>query len=461
VRAPRDFWCPGHLAPLALVVLFIAPDRVQAQPQSTQAAPFHRAGPAEYVGPGRGEAAPEDLDEIRLGYFGPSDPADPEAGDAWLAADWAIERANAEGGYQGLPFRLVPAWSEDPWGSGIAQLARLAYAEAVWGMVGGIDGASTHLAEQVVTKARLTLISPGGTDESVNLTNVPWMLSCLPPDSRQAEAIGRTLLDTAADGSFVVISANDHDSHMTMVQVRAFLGSRHATPRLDLEFRAGARDLTAVVAEAVGVVPEAVLLVSSAHDAARLVRLLRPRFAGPILGSGRLGLSRFREEAGPAAEGTILPLLREPSEDWRRFAREFRDRFGREPDYLAGQTYDAVRVLVQAIRKGGLNRPHILDALQALGPWRGVSGVIAWDPQGRNARPVGMVRVESGRLVPLVPFAVRPLDRRRSVQLEEQFLPAHVGPGADRSDVGKASLPPHVPIARGVLGALDEDGRLA
>jgi branched-chain amino acid transport system substrate-binding protein len=188
---------------------------------------------------------------------------------------------------------------------------------------------------------------------------------------------------------------------MTVVQVRTFLGSRHATPRLDLEFRAGAPDLTAVVSEAVSVGPDAVLLVSSAHDAARLVRQLRPRFVGPIFGSGRLGLARLRREAGPTAEGIVLPLLHEPWEDWKRFAREFRDRFGREPDYLAGQTYDAVRVLVQAIRKAGLNRSRILDALQALGPWPGVSGVIEWDPQGRNMRPVGMARVESGQLAVL------------------------------------------------------------
>ena len=97
----------------------------------------------------------------------------------------------------------------------------------------------------------------------------------------------------------------------------------------------------------------------------------------------------------------LLPLLYEPSEVWEGFVASFSARFGRTPDYLAGQTYDAVRVLVRAVREGGLNRPGILDALRTLGPWRGVNGVIEWDPQGRNVRPVGMARVESGRLVPL------------------------------------------------------------
>ena len=73
----------------------------------------------EYAGPGREEPAPADVDEVRIGYFGPSDPAHPAGGDLWLAAGMAIEDANTAGGLNGTPFRLVPVWSENPWGTGV------------------------------------------------------------------------------------------------------------------------------------------------------------------------------------------------------------------------------------------------------------------------------------------------------------------------------------------------------
>ncbi len=98
----------------------------------------------------------------------------------WNAACLAVEQANRAGGYNGLPFRLVAGWSDNPWGSGVTEVARMAYVHKVWAIIGGIDGPSTHLAEQVVAKARLTLLSSASTDKTVNLANVPWMFSCLP-----------------------------------------------------------------------------------------------------------------------------------------------------------------------------------------------------------------------------------------------------------------------------------------
>ncbi|MEK7409191.1 MAG: hypothetical protein AAB225_29360, partial [Acidobacteriota bacterium] len=111
-----------------------------------------------YHGPGREDAEPSGVREVGIGYFGPADPQHPEAGAIWAGAALAIEEANREGGYRGLPFRLVPGWAENPWAAGASAVVRLAYRDRVWAIIGSIDGAATHLAEQVVVKARLTLI---------------------------------------------------------------------------------------------------------------------------------------------------------------------------------------------------------------------------------------------------------------------------------------------------------------
>ena len=59
------------------------------------------------------------------------------------------------------------------------------------------------------------------------------------------------------------------------------------------------------------------------------------------------------------------------------------------PDYTAAYTYDAVRLLVTAVRCAGLNRVAIRDAARALSPWDGVTGRLEWDPTGRNRWPSG------------------------------------------------------------------------
>ena len=109
-----------------------------------------RSSVAEYHGPGREDPPPEDVPEVRIGWFGPADPNHPTAGLMWLAATMAVDEANQAGGYRGVPFRLLSAWSENPWDTGFMGVVRLIYEEGVWAVAGAPDGPSAHLVAQVV-----------------------------------------------------------------------------------------------------------------------------------------------------------------------------------------------------------------------------------------------------------------------------------------------------------------------
>ena len=112
-----------------------------------------------------------------------------------------------------------------------------------------------------------------------------------------------------------------------------------------------------------------------------------------------MGSRSFLEKAGKAAEGVIFPLLYTPGKESGSFEEDFTKRFGRYPDYLAAHTYDAVNLLVAAIRKAGLNRPRICDAVRELSSWRGVTGSIRWDSLGSNSRSVGLGKIRAGRVI--------------------------------------------------------------
>ena len=109
--------------------------------------------PHEYVGPGRERTGSSQLPDIPLAWFGPGEADHPQGGDFWRGASLALEEANAGGGFEGRPFRLVPVWSDSPWTAGVAQLARAVFEERVFAILASIDGAATHLAEQVAAKA--------------------------------------------------------------------------------------------------------------------------------------------------------------------------------------------------------------------------------------------------------------------------------------------------------------------
>lgn len=383
----------------ALFVLALAADAHARAPGRSHVHFDARTHQTAYAGPGREEAPPANVKEVLIGYFGPTAAEHPRGGDMWCAARLAIEKENEAGGYKGLPFRLVTAWSENPWGSGVKQVTSMVYKQEVWAIIGGIDGPSTHLAEQVVTKARLSLLSPASTDKTVNLANVPWMFSLLPGDHLLAPPLADAIEAHIADKSFLILSATDHDSHLLTVELTKSLAQRRLVPLNHFEFSPTEKDLTELAAAIARTEIGTLMVIADAEPSARIVSAVRQMgFAGRIFGGPRMGQRTFVEKARQAAEGVVFPLLYLRSQNSQGFEKEFSARFRHDPDYLAAHTYDAVRLLIAAIRKAGLNRVLIQDAIRKLSPWTGVTGPITWGTLGGNSRAVRLGTVRAGHV---------------------------------------------------------------
>jgi branched-chain amino acid transport system substrate-binding protein len=394
---------------LLILCLTAQAGQISSQKTASQKA-FFDAGEhqASYTGPGRHDQTPADIKEVLIGYFGPGTFTDPQAGDMWRAASLAVEQANQDGGYKGLPFRLVAGWSQNPWGSGVKEVARMAYVHKVWAVIGGIDGPSTHLAEQVVAKARLTLLSPASTDKTVNLANVPWMFSCLPADNLQAPLLAEAVYSNLGSKSFILASATDHDSHIFAAELTGSFIKHKINPSYHFEFKPAERDFTPLVQKIISADAEALVVIAGANDSAGLIWAVREKnFTKLIFAGPHAGRSRFLIEAGRAAENVIFPLLYVPGESSETFEKNFTHRFGNPPDYLAAHTYDAANLLISAIRKAGLNRTRICDEVRNLSPWQGVTGQIHWDGLGRNTRPVVLGTYKNSRIVTYQPKSPR------------------------------------------------------
>lgn len=409
------------------------------KPQSREVYSNLRTRQTYYAGPGREKSPPTDVKEVLIGYFGPSRSSDPRGGDMWNAACLAVEQANRAGGYNGLPFRLVAGWSDNPWGSGVTEVTRMAYVHKVWAVIGGIDGPSTHLAEQVVAKARLTLLSPASTDKTVNLANVPWMFSCLPGDHLQAPILAQAIASDIKDSPFLLVSAVDHDSHLFTVELTRSFTRHRLMPLQHFEFKPGQEKYDELVEKIVHAEVESLVLIAAAQESAKLIRAIREEgFKGSIFGGPDMGRRSFLKQAATAAEGVVFPLLYTPGKSSESFEEKFIRRFGDSPDYLAAHTYDAMNLLIAAIHKAGLNRARICDAVRALSGFQGVTGPIQWDPLGSNRRTASLGTIRKGR--------VRTLRRRNHPAYSEMtFEPPSVSVISRLAAIfSKTSTPPPI-----------------
>jgi branched-chain amino acid transport system substrate-binding protein len=369
--------------------------------------------PLDFRGPGREEPEP-DVDEVVLGWFGPGDPDHPDFGDFWRGATLALEQENAAGGYrradhdglppgaEGKPFRLLPAWSESPWKAGIADLARLVHERGAWAVIGGVDGTTTHLAVQIALKSHFLLLSPGSTDVSADHANVPWLFSLAPSDARWAPVIVEALAKATAGGESVIAAATDHDSHAALVATRREMARQRLTPEAIVEFDAVERDLAPLAARLVAHRPRALLVLAPSRAAGRLVAAVRSAgYRGTVLGGATAARAAFRRAAGPAAEGVLAPLPAEAGPAWTAFSRAYEARFHEPADGASACAYDAVRLAAAAVRRAGLNRALVRDAVRALAPWPGASGIVAWNALGRSEAALALGSWVDGHIGPV------------------------------------------------------------
>jgi branched-chain amino acid transport system substrate-binding protein len=88
----------------------------------------------------------------------------------------------------------------------------------------------------------------------------------------------------------------------------------------------------------------------------------------------------------------------DPSPSVRRFVDAYHKRYGADPDSIAALSYDAVRLLADAIRRAGSTEgKRVRDALAGTKDFDGVTGRITMDADRNPIKPAVILKVEGGK----------------------------------------------------------------
>ena len=132
---------------------------------------------------------------------------------------------------------------------------------------------------------------------------------------------------------------------------------------------------------------DALLICGNLPSSGILVKQLRDMGINvPIIGSGSMDSMQLLNIAGKAADGVSVPTVFDPkiaNNSTRYFVENFKYYYGLEPDTLAAQGYDAIKLLGHAIEKGGTSNPIVISTnLRFLKKWQGVTGSYSLTQQG-------------------------------------------------------------------------------
>jgi branched-chain amino acid transport system substrate-binding protein len=356
---------------------------------------FSKAGSGFY-GPGREAPDPVNLKSVRIGVMGPG--KDAEGLQMRTGVRMALDEMNRKGGYKGIPYEMVFRPDDGPWGMAAKQVVDFAYEDNVWTIIGGLDGLRTHIAELVVSKVWVPVVTPSASDVSIDYANVPWVFRCAPADSRQAEL----LLDYAQKRGYkrvAVLTEAQRDGHTGFLRLREAAGHRNIELEAHLQFAAGNPE--AVVPQLHGLKPDALIIWGSSGPSLDLLRVLRAAgIKTRVLGPASLASAEI--PADPAWIGDLVVAapydLSRENQALREFSARFKSLAGVPPTPIALLSYDAARLVAKTVGTVGLNRMRIRDELARIS-YEGIAGKTEFNSLRGNVREPVMLTLRNGRWV--------------------------------------------------------------
>jgi branched-chain amino acid transport system substrate-binding protein len=368
----------------------------------------------QYYGSGRDKPEPEHLDTVKVGFIGPimstvsvatgGKSHEESLGIPMLqGARLAVEEWNARGGYlkRKIPFELVISNDNGLWGSSGNEIVKQAYKDEVWGILGTIDGANSHIAIRVALKAEVPIINPADTDPTFIETNIPWVIRVIGDDRQQGYLLTDYWYRKLGLRKVAIVRSSNRYGRFG---VREIIDSARRLGRpvpIEMAYKVGQKDFQLELERVKRVNPDAVVHWGDAVEGALILNQMRAMgMKQPFFGCDRTVSDEFVKIAGKNAEGVMAAFPWNPQSNdpkLERFKKAYRERFGMEAETYAAHAYDGMDLMLWAINAVGLNRAKIRDVIAFLPhPWPGVTGDIVFSACLDDVSDTYIAKYENG-----------------------------------------------------------------
>ncbi len=323
------------------------------------------------------------------------------AASAQRGAQLAVEEVNAEG-----RIRLDLGVGDD---RGSQERAGVLFAEAaakprLAAVIGGFTDTVAIALSPLAARAQVPLVSPGATGE------IPYAGSFFFRTALPAAVQGRALAAFAVRAGLrrvsVMYDSNEYGTAVALAFTSAFTGLNGTVTGQRL-FRDETQDFGRFLRGAREENAQAVLFAGYPDEGrVFLTQLVQAGLRLPVLAPDALASPEVVRGLGKAAEGLVVASAFFPESSLpavRAFVRAYRTKYGVDPDAFAAQAYDAVKIVVFALRRtrlpttGPLDRIGIRDAIAGIQDYPGVTGTIRFDRFGTVVREALVLRVEGSR----------------------------------------------------------------
>ena len=336
---------------------------------------------------------------VRVGFIADLSAAAAAGGaDALKGCELRVAEINAGGGIGGRRLELYSQDTRDSPAEAVTAYTQLVQDSGVSVVIGVATGASGMAVGPVTELSKVALLSLG-TDDRLAVPDVepddpdkagtPRAFAFLLQASaiQSAQALAWYAVEHLTLNRFATLY--DPVSPVSVLQARAFEGAvRRAGKTVAASVPLPAADMAPAAAALGKAGPEAVYVCASVESNAAAARALRQSLPGAMLLGNEAWYAPLATLAGNAADRAWFSMAFSPDDPAvAELAPAFAERFGSAPGPAAAAGWDAVGVVVAAVRKAGTSDPlKVRDALEQATAVKTLMGEL--DMDRRTHRPL-------------------------------------------------------------------------
>ncbi len=317
----------------------------------------------------------------------------------------AVDAINKQGGIGGRKLALLVMDDKQDPEAARAVFKELA-AEKVVAVIGPMTSSIARVLIPLANESKLPLISP--TASSPDFSSLDDMfIRVVTPNTNEALGLAQESFTRGFQKPCIVDDLSNQAFSQPLAQTytaefrRLSAHQGGAVPVVVLPF--DPKDPLGTKTLLIGLErykPDLLLFTTNSMDTAILAQLIRRSgFSMPFLGTGWSMSQSLIENGGAAVDGMVFTVPFNPQSEsaaWKQFVKNYSQAFGKDADFGAAQGWNAMFVLAQAIKAGGIRniKGSIINK-----QYEGLQGPFHIDPYGDPIIPFQRMEIRSGKLV--------------------------------------------------------------
>jgi branched-chain amino acid transport system substrate-binding protein len=319
-----------------------------------------------------------------------------------------LKEINDAGGINGQQVELV--WGDDlcaPKDAGTVA-SKFAADKSIVAVIGHLCSSATLAAMPIYVRAGLPAISPTSTNPTIGDVGKGWFFRNCYTDDFQGKYLATYVVPKLLGKNSVAIFYDNNDYAIGLKD--AFMaGAKSAGVKVTgaEAYVAKTTDFTPQLTKLLQDKPDTIFLCGYHPEGALIAGQARKLgFNGPLFGADGIDNEDYIKLGGKATDNTYctVPFLAASAGPaGQDFAKQYKETYGRDVDWMSANAYDCLGILAQVIAETGPDRKKIREGLAAINSedngYKGITGLTYFDKKGDCAKPAFVKMVKDGKFV--------------------------------------------------------------